>query len=293
MIQPKAEPNDWDEDTFLKFALLAKDECGISISTEKSLMMKSRIAPLVKAKKLPTFRSYFDFLKSNSCNIEKQRVISAITTNVSYFFREPHHFEIMLHYMNEAKQNPFRVWCAGSSNGQECYSIVMKAHELRGGPERLKVLATDIDLEVLQFAKQGIYSQSMTKGVPTQILESYFNKIDRNGEMVFEIKNEIKDTISFKQLNLLNRWPMEKKFDVIFCRNVVIYFDDVIRRSLWPRFSQILKPGALMFVGHSERISSPESFGFELVGPTAYRRTTDATYDQKNGQILEARHGFA
>lgn len=284
----------WNDEIFKNFAEMARKECGLTISPEKSLMVQSRIRPRVRKLGLDGFSQYYDFIQSEQGSKELDHLISALTTNVSYFFREPHHFERLEATLQENKRSKkeYKVWSAGSSNGQEAYSIAMKMHNILGpsATSQVKILATDIDRNVLKFGKSGRYSEEMINGVSQELRERYFTSGSTGGEKFFEARDELKDMISFKLLNLIDKWPMKGPFDAIFCRNVVIYFDDGIRRSLWPRFASLLRPESLLFIGHSERITNPEKYGFELIGPTAYKRIPNDSHHDVNA---ETRHGVA
>lgn len=264
--------------TFDAIAKLALAESGIVIAPEKSLMVFSRLKPRIKSLGLTSVEDYQKYVCSESGKAERPNLISALTTNVSSFFREPHHFETFVEQISKRtfSQNSAgaRIWSAGSSNGQEPYSIseTLNANLPQGTYEKSRVLATDIDTTVLQFAKTGIYDESMIDGVPSNKLERVFDKPSGPvGDRRYRVKDSLRDIVTFKKLNLLERWPMKNKFDFIFCRNVVIYFDGKTRDSLWPRFAEAIAPGGFFFLGHSERISEPQRYGFKLCGPTTYQ----------------------
>jgi chemotaxis protein methyltransferase CheR len=223
-------------------------------------------------------------------------MISALTTNVSGFFREPHHFDYLT-------QNTFprlkrkieqgqsvRIWSAGCSNGQEPYSIAMHLcnNDKAFMTDNCKILATDIDEKVLQYAMQGIYEANQLTGVDNSNKSKYFSIRRSANEEAYELSPVIKKMISFRRLNLNDEWPMRGVFDIIFCRNVVIYFDCEAQENLWPRFRSKMTDDGVIFVGHSERISSPE---FQLIGATAYSKSTldNTTSNRRRGR----RNGIA
>ena len=220
-------------------------------------------------------------------------MISALTTNVSHFFREPHHFELLseigLPSVRTLIDNGdrIRIWSAGCSNGQEPFSIAM--HMLNAAPSLssadFKVLATDLDPQVVSFAAQGIYEERMVGGVSSEFKSKFAHEKDCK----LHISPSVKNLVAFRELNLLSNWPMRHKFDAIFCRNVVIYFDLETQEKLWPRFHQVLKPGGLLFLGHSERISSPPSFGFKAIGTTAYQKKSET--DLHSSIVTGGLHG--
>lgn len=171
-----------------------------------------------------------------------------------------------------------RIWSAGCSNGQEAFSAAMALFEAESNVDDLdiRILATDIDPQVVAFARVGSYPQRYMAGVPEPLQRKYFSRTnDEMGDVCFQANARLRKMIKFNELNLLMNWPMRKQFDVIFCRNVVIYFDHRTQTDLWPRFQKHLMPDGLLFLGHSERISEPSTFGFECVGPTTYRRRSN------------------
>jgi chemotaxis protein methyltransferase CheR len=209
-------------------------------------------------------------------------MISALTTNVSHFFRENHHFDIFRAALKETyisrlkNGEPVRIWSAGCSNGQEAVSIAITLLEaFPQAPEtNFKILATDIDPNVVTFASTGIYPERFIGGVPEKLREKYFEATNLNAEMAFRTKPAIRNLITFRELNLLGSWPMKLRMDFIFCRNVVIYFDLKTQNRLWPRFHSQMQKDGFLFLGHSERVADPEGVGFYSSGPTAYRPMT-------------------
>lgn len=223
------------------------------------------------------YDSYCEILERDE-PYELSRMISALTTNVSHFYREPHHFDslrnlILPDVKKRIGRNPLRIWSAGCANGQEPYSIAIELLDAGLTPADARVLATDIDPIVIGNAKRGIYDKSMTGGLTQEALATHFNQYDTTR---FQVKPTLREYISFKQLNLLHLWPNQKKFDVIFCRNVVIYFDKSTQSVLWKRFAVNLSAEGHLFLGHSERIDDAASAFFEKVGVTTYKRNSAA-----------------
>lgn len=268
-----------DSKSFDAISKLAYRESGLQLVVEKSSMIQSRLRHRLKASGMNCFQEYADFVCSDRGFSERRHMISALTTNVSHFFREQHHFEILAKQIlpraiNSAqKGNRIRIWSAGCSNGQEAYSIAMTI--LENYPEALnldiKILATDIDPKVVLFGENGEYPERLISGVPAQLLKKYFVTDNSNSERLYVAKPDLKSLVYFKELNLLSNWPMKHLVDVIFCRNVVIYFDFETQNRLWPRFRQQLSENGQLFLGHSERITDPGVFGFISDGPTAYK----------------------
>lgn len=269
---------DLDTDSFKAIAALAYEVSGLTLVEEKRSMIRSRLRHRLRALQLPDFPSYTSFLASADGQGERQHLISALTTNVSHFFREDHHFDglrerFVAKLPTLRAGNPMRVWSAGSSNGQEALSAAITLLEAADDAARLdiKILGTDIDTEVVKFARTGIYPERLTNGIPVAQRQKYFTRVDDgSGEPSFEASPVLQNMIRFNVLNLLGPWPMNRKFDIIFCRNVVIYFDGATQQKLWPRFKDAMAPDGLFFLGHSERIADPEAFGFSCIGPTTY-----------------------
>ncbi|KIN65025.1 Chemotaxis protein methyltransferase CheR [Sulfitobacter noctilucicola] len=269
---------DLDSASFREIAELAYRDSGLILVDEKRSMVQSRLRHRLRALKLPDFKSYCTFLNTEQGIAERRKLISALTTNVTHFFRENHHFdrlkEELSRLLPELKSGgALRIWSAGCSNGQEALSVAMTL--LEHVPEvrnyDVRILATDIDPEVVAFAREGIYHERLIAGVPEALLSRYFRKLQTGSEHSYEALPVLKDMIRVNELNLLAPWPMTKKFDVVFCRNVVIYFDVATQETLWPKFQSVLKPQGVLFLGHSERIVDPDRFGFHGTGPTTYR----------------------
>jgi chemotaxis protein methyltransferase CheR len=211
-------------------------------------------------------------------------LISTLTTNVTHFFREDHHFRLLasdvLHHLSpEARAGRrIRIWSAGCATGQEPYSIAMTI--LREFPEAsswdLRILATDIDEVALARAIAARYEKRQLDAVPPADLRSFFRPV---GQDIFEVKEEIRALIRFSPLNLMAQWPFRGPFDVVFCRNVVIYFDAATQAALWPRFHDVLGPEGILFIGHSERLDPGSARGFASIGVTSYRKRNSGNGD--------------
>lgn len=246
---------------------------GISLSDHKQNMIYGRLARRLRALNLQTFDQYCDLLSEDSPELHE--FINSITTNLTAFFRERHHFDFLtaeafpnIHKKNGTSRR-VRIWSAGCSTGEEPYSIAMTLASFSGfSGWDAKVLATDLDSNVVAHGKHGIYQQEKVTGIP----ESYSRFIKRNantGEI--KIREDISEKITFKQLNLLHNWPMKGPFDIIFCRNVVIYFDQKTQRELFARYHKMLAPGGYLFIGHSENLSRVSN-DFDSLGRTIYQK---------------------
>ncbi|MEL6464581.1 MAG: protein-glutamate O-methyltransferase CheR [Pseudomonadota bacterium] len=268
-----------DDQVFDAIAALAHRESGIKLLRGKKLMVQSRLRHRLRALKLDDFTDYTTHVLSADGAQERRFMISALTTNVSHFFREAQHFDVLsdallpLFRQKTARGERIRIWSAGCSTGQEPYSIVM--HLLSNEPSLehadFRVLGTDIDPDVITSARAGVYSKAQLAGIPLEHRERYVSPHgDTNGADV--VSPTLRQVVSFQELNLLSRWPMRFPFDAIFCRNVVIYFDQQTQDRLWPRFNEALLPGGLLFLGHSERVQNPSQYGFQSAGPTVYHK---------------------
>ncbi len=258
-------------------ASVAHKEAGLVLVESKSSMIAARLSKRTKELKLPNLESYFKLLESEDGRNETIHLLSALTTNVSHFFREEHHFQTLAdEIIPELKKKlesgtSVRIWSAGCSTGQEIYSIAITLHENLPNLQNydLKLLATDIDPQVIEFAMQGVYSERQVSSIPKNILSKYFIQTE-DGQM--RLSREIMNHVTFRRLNLLSEWPMKSNFDAIFCRNVVIYFDEKTQNDLWGRFTKILKKDGWLFIGHSERIQEPGSYSLKTAGITTYRK---------------------
>lgn len=264
---------------FSELSDLAYKTAGLVLSPRKAPLIVSRLRHRLSTLGISKLSEYCRLVKSDETGAETSLMLSALTTNVSGFFREPHHFEQlkaeilpgMLSKLNAGKK--VRIWSAGCSKGQEPFSIAMQCLEFsdKFSSMDFKILATDIDREVLSFANSGVYEENHISGVEDKLINKYFQteSILRN-QSTFLASEQLRSIISFKHLNLIDDWPMRGKFDAIFCRNVVIYFDSPTQQKLWNKFTRVLDPGGVIFVGHSERIDNPQ---FTSCGATAYKLT--------------------
>ena len=220
-----------DDQSFKRISKFAYDAAGLSIAPSKAAMVRTRLARRLRHLGINSFGAYCDFMQSDNGGQERIEFISALTTNVSHFFRENHHFEFLasqvLPDLKIQPNRPIRIWSAGCSNGQEPYSLAVSLYEsgFITTDTDLKILASDIDPRVIDFARKGKYPERMIEGLKTELRERYFSEVPSNSsESHWSAQENLRKLISFRRLNLLNTWPMKGQFDVIFCRNVVIYF---------------------------------------------------------------------
>jgi len=261
---------------FRKIVQLVMDTAGIVLSEKKRPFIQGRLGRRLRVLGLSDFRQYCRLLETPAGEDERSNLINAITTNHTSFFREPHHFayltQTILPKLKQADdgQRRLRIWSAGCSTGEEPYTIAMTlrdGHALLSGWD-VKILATDLDTNVVAHAAAGVYDAERLEGVPAAARKRYVTDLsDGRGQM----NDELCSMIAFSPLNLLQKWPMKGPFDIIFCRNVVIYFDKPTQRNLFDRYADMLKPDGWLFIGHSESLLNVTD-RFDLVGRTIYRR---------------------
>lgn len=253
---------------------------GIVLNDSKREMVYRRLTRIVRERKLASFSQYCDLLRDHS-EQETPYFINAITTNLTSFFREKHHFDYLLMHefpqliLKNANNKRIRVWSSACSTGEEPYSISMMLHQALKAylsSWDMKILATDIDSEVLAKAKSGVYFHDRIGDIPEALKETYFHRgIGQNDDKV-KVDKAIQQLITFKQLNLLHQWPMSGPFDVIFCRNVIIYFDKQTQLELFERYYEMLASGGLLILGHSENLGTFQKY-FDKVGRTIFRKS--------------------
>lgn len=262
------------DDEFKRIAKIVYDACGIVLGEHKKEMVYSRIARRIRALQLSTFAQYLSYLESHK-EQEFSHFINSITTNLTSFFREPYHFDhlvnsVIPHLLEENKHSKrVRIWSAGCSTGEEPYTIAMSIHGKFPPSWDVKILATDLDSNVLAKASLGEYSANSITGIDQRLTKRWMLR-SRDGE-VYKIKDELRKMIAFKRLNLLQQWPMKGLFDVIFCRNVVIYFDKPTKEHLFERYANSLQPQGHLFLGHSESMAKEQNY-FDGLGKTMYRK---------------------
>lgn len=267
------------DDDFRFIRNLISEYSGINLNEGKRELVYARLAKRIRDLGLSEFRQYCDILRSGDRD-EMITCVNAITTNVTSFFREKHHFDylndtvlpwLVNNYGNNGKGR-LRIWSAGCSSGEEPYSIEII---LRNHPQfdnwDVKILATDLDSSVLDRARQGIYRKEQLEKVTPLILKRWFMQGSDSNLGQVKVRSELKTRIYFRQLNLMDRWPMHGPFHVIFCRNVVIYFDKQTQMKLFQRFADMLVPDGYMFIGHSENLFGV-SDRYKSLGQTIYRK---------------------
>lgn len=262
-------------DDFKKIAQILHSHAGIALADGKAALVYSRLAKRLRSLGLRSFRDYCTLVEGADGLDERQAMMAALTTNVTRYFREPHHFDhlrdvVMPKLIEKARKGGrIRLWSAACSNGQEPYSMAITLLAvLPEAPELdVKILATDIDPNMVAEGKAGIYREDAVAPVPLELRRKWFKKSSGGG---WEVADELRHLVAFRELNLIGDWPMKGRFDVIFCRNVVIYFDEPTQERIWSRFAPALTPGGTLYIGHSERVSGPATNLFETTGLTTY-----------------------
>jgi len=263
---------------FHRIRALVREHTGISLSDAKRQLVYGRLSRRLRALKLDSFGEYLELLDSGGA-AELEEFTNAITTNLTSFFREPHHFEYLGSDVlpqiiaRDTGARRGRIWCCAASTGEEPYSIAMvlrEAKELLTGFD-MKVLATDLDSAVLATATTGVYNAERLQSVNSARVARFFQRGSGANIGKFRAQDELRNLITFKQLNLMHAWPVRGPFDAIFCRNVIIYFDKDTQRVLFERMAALQRPGDFLFLGHSESLYRV-SDKYELVGKTVYRR---------------------
>ena len=280
----KEKEFDFKDKDFNRIRQLVKSLTGINLSDAKKDMVYSRLARRIRDLGLRDFTSYCDLISQDESE-ETGNFINAITTNLTSFFREVHHFDYLaktvIPYLVEQRKDErrIRVWSAGCSTGEEPYSLAMTFAENMPVNEHwdVKILATDLDTNVIATAKAGLYAEERMTGVSNLRIKKWFQKGRGEHAGSVRVRPEIRDYITFKQLNLMGDWPMRGQFDVIFCRNVVIYFDKPTQAILFDRYANQLKNDGYLFVGHSESLHKVTK-RFDLIGHTTYRKVESATH---------------
>jgi chemotaxis protein methyltransferase CheR len=261
------------EKDFQAISELAYKYTGIVLGDHKQDMVYGRLARRMRDLRLTSFVDYCQLIQETS-QPEVSRFINAITTNLTSFFRESHHFDFLtnnaLPDLLKGNNGKIRAWSAGCSTGEEPYSISLTLNEfLPMKAWDIKVLATDLDSNVLQKASQGVYDIERVESLSKSVKSKWF-LFDRNHKDIVKVSPSLQQLVRFKRLNLLEAWPMRGRFDFIFCRNVMIYFNEETQVRLLNRFADILNPGGYLFIGHSESLHSVAS-RFNSLGKTIYQ----------------------
>jgi chemotaxis protein methyltransferase CheR len=261
---------EFTERDFERVRALIHQRAGIALAESKHEMVYSRLARRLRATGIASFTSYLDQLEHGGDSDEWEAFTNALTTNLTSFFREAHHFPLLAEHLKKAKQ-PIEIWCSAGSTGEEPYSIAITACEAFNTlTPPVKIVATDIDTNVLKTAANGIYAIDRLERMAPDRAKRFFLRGKGAQEGMVRVRPELREMITFKQLNLLSSaWSVSGPFDAIFCRNVMIYFDKPTQGKILDRFAPMMKPDALLFAGHSENFLYVCD-KFKLRGKTVY-----------------------
>jgi chemotaxis protein methyltransferase CheR len=264
---------------FERFRALVRRHAGIALRDEKKQLVCSRLSKRLRALQIESFDEYYTLVEAEDPQgDELQKLLNAITTNKTNFFRESHHFEVMseeLHTWSEKGQSTLRVWSAGSSTGEEAYTILMTITEALPGWESIdvRVLASDIDTNVLAVGERAVYDQRCLDDVPPQLAERWLIRGTGDKAGLVRVRRELRQRAAFRQINFVaETWPVRATFDVIFCRNALIYFDQPTQNRIVDRLLRHLRPGGLLFLGHAESMAGARA-DLANLGRTSYRYT--------------------
>lgn len=250
------------------------DHAGISLSDSKQELVYSRLSRRLRATGIQTFDAYLKLLESNN-ETEWEAFTNSLTTNLTSFFREPHHFPLLAEQLKAIRgKHPITIWCSAASTGEEPYTIAMTVLDTLGrDASQVSIIATDLDTKVLETAKAGIYPEERINKLDPELVKRHFLRGTGAQAGFVRVRPELRDMITFRQVNLLhNNWPVRAPVDVIFCRNVMIYFDKPTQLSILKKFVPLLRSDGLLYAGHSESFHHAEEY-FRLRGKTVYELT--------------------
>jgi chemotaxis protein methyltransferase CheR len=265
-----------DARTFALFRDLVYERSGISLGEGKETLVSARLGKRMRALGIKSHREYLDYALAHEDDGEVVYLLNAISTNFTSFFREPAHFDMLRALLQQwlgTGQQRLRLWCAASSTGEEPYTLAMLVREAIGSrPVDARILATDISTRVLEVAVKGEYDAERLEPVPLSLRTRYFDDFQAEGETRYRARDVLKQLLVFRRLNLSTPpFPMSGPLDAVFCRNVMIYFDQAVRARLVSEVVRLLKPGGYLFVGHSESLTGV-SAGLRAVQPSVYAK---------------------
>ncbi|MCX7635218.1 MAG: protein-glutamate O-methyltransferase [Syntrophales bacterium] len=263
---------------FEKLSSLIYELCGINLHDGKRELVKARLGKRLREGNFSSFGDYYRYVTTPEGKDELVSMIDAISTNLTYFFREEKHFQRLRTVIPQLldrgaeRRRRLRLWSAGCSTGEEPYSLAIAVRECLGDrPCDVKILATDISTRVLNKAMSGIYAEDRIERVPRDLLRRYFQYGTGKSAGLYRVKEDIRGLVDFRRFNLMDEPPSDFRFDIIFCRNVMIYFDKPTQNNVVNRFYRCLEPGGYLFIGHSESLTGLEH-AFKYVEPSVYRK---------------------
>ncbi len=275
--------DDLTEELFNKICKYVYEKARISLGKNKMELVRARFGKVIRQRKMAGFHEYYNWMIADETGEALKEVMNAISTNLTSFFRENEHFifmkQVLLPQVEQSGARSggkisLRGWSAGCSTGEEVYTMTMTISEAVNRREEwdVKLLATDLDTEVVATGQRGIYGAERISGIPPALVKKYLDPVtDNRGKPAYRMKEVLRRMITFRHLNLFSDWPFRNKFNYIFCRNVMIYFDRPTQESLINRYHDVLAPGGYLFIGHSESLSGV-NHRFEYVKPTIYMK---------------------
>ena len=275
-------PSRMTDKEFSRFSEFIYKEVGIKLPPAKKTMIEARLQKRLRLLKIPDHQQYLAYLFSDQGMIEELRnLIDVVTTNTTDFFREPKHFEILADrvvpkwFAENGPSRPLDIWSAGCSTGMEPYTLtmVLTDHAEHTPGFRFSILATDISTQALQTASRAVYDEDRVAPVPMSFKKKYLLRSKSKEKRLVRIVPELRRAVNFRRLNFMEELDIKNPLDIIFCRNVIIYFDRETQEKLFGKFCRVLRPGGYIFIGHSESLSGMD-LPLEQVAPTVYRKTT-------------------
>ena len=265
-----------DQKVFNTFRSIIYEKSGISINLNKVALVSARVSKRMRELGISDDKTYLQYVLEDESGEEIVNLLDVISTNVTSFFREREHFEYLSSLIKqwyEEGQRRFRIWCAAASTGEEPYSLAMTiADALNGRSADVRILATDISTRVLRKCIDGRYSEEKVESVPTHLRNRFMEKMKDGSRVIYSVKKEIRNVLTFSRLNLSEPpFPMHGPFDAVFCRNVMIYFDNAVRSRLLADIHRLLRMDGYFFVGHAESLTGILS-GFKAVVPSIYNK---------------------
>ena len=262
---------------FDRVSKLIYDHAGISLSDSKQELVYSRLSRRLRATGINNFAEYLALLESNN-EAEWEEFANSLTTNLTSFFREAHHFPVLAEHLRSLRgKHPISLWCSAASTGEEPYTMAMTVLDTMGrDASQVSIVATDIDTKVLATARTGVYPEERIEKLPADVVKRFFQRGTGEQEGMVRVRQELRDMVTFRQLNLLdNNWSVRAPLDVIFCRNVMIYFDKQTQHAILKKFAPLLRSNGLLFAGHSESFHHADEY-FKLRGKTVYELSPQA-----------------
>lgn len=259
---------------FDKISRVVYQISGIDLHEGKEELVKARLLKRLRHLKLANFDHYLKYIANDKSGAEIRTMVDVLTTNKTNFFREPEHLYFLRdEIIPSLEKGPVRIWSAGCSSGEEPYSIAITLCEAIPdiGRRDIKILATDISDRMMEKARKGLYNEDAFDGVPHQLKNKYFERIRSGSDHKYQVINQLQNMVRFAKLNLMEAWPMKGPFEVIFCRNVMIYFDKQTQETLVRRFWSLLREGGHLLVGHSESLNFL-AHDFRYIKPAVYQK---------------------